>query len=235
MIARYDSGSQIHAGDLLIGIKKRLLSDDYQFSGVCISHNFFDFRIKDPDALSTNMSECEICVDKKDVLIIYSLVQMIMIQIQRQYQLHSCRYELYCMSDIESINSFHHYISEWWELEGLLLIDCSNSYESIPICGVLDKMKRIFNNDDNLYRLFASLIKIPIRYEGGRSSSNIDSISKLPYLSYILFDIYMDNIDRFIKDCYPVFKYARFRSYMVIGFNSIDEKITFMYEKESIF
>ena len=80
------------------------------------------------------------------------------------------------MSDTESINSFHRYISEWWELEGLLLIDCSNSYESIPICGVLDKMKRIFNNDDNLYRLFASLIKIPINYDGQGSSSNIEKV-----------------------------------------------------------
>ena len=163
----------------------------------CNTDEFDPFMI-DPDDPSNYTSEFYLVATKEDELVLMTLGLLILIQIRKRSFFLSSNYDTYRISEKDAIVDFFSSICKWSELEGLILIDCSNSVQHLSRTRLLEKMKLIINHDKDIYKLLELFLQIPIHDSSGKDYSIGTGIPHLPYLSDILLNVYLDDIDRYI-------------------------------------
>lgn len=118
-----------------------------------------------------------------------------------------------CFSTYSKKKKARHYletIQKWSEIEALLLINCSNSLTKFPRSLLIEKVKPIVNYDDGLVKLISSFCNLPLLDNTGKDWSVKTGVPPLLKISEILYNIFLDEIDREIEERLPKLKYARY-------------------------
>lgn len=124
---------------------------------------------------------------------------------------HSSYFRESCFSSYTKKAS--HYlerIQEWSEIEALLLINCSDSLTKFPRSLLIEKVQAIVHYDDGLVKLISSFCNLALLDNTGKDWSDKTGVPPLLFISSILFNIFLDEIDREIEEQLPKLKYARY-------------------------
>lgn len=171
--------------------------------------------------LDSDRRYMSIDIDPMDCTVITSFAKMLINELRRSsYFLESC-YSTY--RDDKSYIDYMSTISNWKEISYLIRIDCLNSLMSLSRSRLLSKVKEILY-DNHLFHIISSFCNIEILNSSGELvSHNSRGIPPLTFISDVLFNIYLDDLDRQIDEKYPCIKYVRYDSELIIAF-SIWEK-----------
>lgn len=123
-----------------------------------------------------------------------------------------------CYSSYSKDRTITHYLDtilEYRDIKTLLRLDCSNSVLNFSRSRLIEKVRSIVNND-YLVKLFSSFCNAPIIDIWGRDLSMNTGVPPLPFIEDVLFNIYMDEIDREIEKRLPKLKYARYQDEILI-------------------
>lgn len=185
--------SEVH----LMTILNLLLSGNYRFSPLSI-----DFECSDSGSVLT------LTASPADELVISGLGALLVKELR-----HSCYFRDSCFSSYRSNQSARHYletIQKWSEIEALLLINCWNSITRFPRSILIEKVQAIVNYDSELVKLISSFCNLAVLDYTGEEWSDKTGVPPLLFISEILFNIFLDEIDREIEEQLPNIKYARY-------------------------
>lgn len=108
-------------------------------------------------------------------------------------------------------------------MDALLKLNCSNSINMFSRSRLIEKVRPIVHNDDNLVKLISSFCNLPIVYNMGRNFSI--KTAPLTFIAEILFNIILDDIDQVvIEERFPKLKYARFQHSIFIPIFNKDKE-----------
>lgn len=101
-------------------------------------------------------------------------------------------------------------IQEWSEMDILVHINCEESVSMFSRSRLLEKIDAIVNNDQIWLQMISSYCNLPIMDINGNDISEMTGIPPVPFISDILFNIFMDDIDQEIENRLAYQRYARY-------------------------
>lgn len=109
----------------------------------------------------------------------------------------------------KSIQDFISTVVGWGNVELLLLFDLSLSLNRISHSRLLEKLEPILY-EKYIWKLVSSFLTLPIIDKTGTDWSSKAGIPTLSFLSAILLNYYLDELDRAFEVHFPNFQYARY-------------------------
>lgn len=202
----------------ILSIQNLLLSGNYHLSPLCLVRSDDEF----PRSNSIPMFLFDF-TSLADHLVMCSLGGILIQELNHSSYFRKSCYSAYNSSD----RSYIHYINtiqEWVEMEALLILNCGKSITYFSRSRLIEKIRPIVNNDDNLVKLISSFTDLHVVDNKGRYLLSLKAgIPYIPFISEILFDIIMDDIDQTIEERLPKLKYARFLNEIFIPiFNKVN-------------
>lgn len=200
----------------ILGIQNVLLSGNYNFSPLrIVLGNGVSSGSNSTPMLSVEASLA-------DEVVIGALSGILIKELRR-----SCYFRQSCYSTYTKDRSFPHYldtIQEWREMDSLLRVDCSNSAIYFSRSRLIEKVRPIVHNDDDLVKLISSFCNMPYVDNKGRPFSLNTGVPPLSLISEILFNIILDDIDQEIEVQLPKHKYARYQDEIFIPIYEKDKE-----------
>ncbi len=98
----------------------------------------------------------------------------------------------------------------WKNLEGLCKLSFTHFKNNFSRARLIEKVRPIMKYDEDLMNLLSDACNMPVLY--GHADVKLtykNRIPSIPYLSDILFDLYLDYVDRKIEKELPDLQYAR--------------------------
>ena len=180
----------------IISIQNVLLSGNYHLSPLHLVHSDDEF----PQSNSIPKFLFEF-ISIADHLVMCSLGSILIKGLN-----HSSYFRNSCYSAFNSNRSYIHYINtieEWVEMEALIRLNCAKSMTYFSKSRLIDKIRPIVNNDDNLVKLILSFTDLHVVDDKSRYLLELKAgISYLYLISDILFNIIWTILIKLLKnDC----------------------------------
>jgi hypothetical protein len=202
-----NSDYELSEGDIL-NIQNLVLSGNYYFSSLRLVRTYSE----SPGSNLIPALSVEVEASLADEVVIGALAGILIKELgQSSYFSKSC-YSSY--SKDRTITHYLDTILEYRDVQTLLIVNCSNSELKFSRSRLIEKVRSIVNND--LVKLISSFCNAPIVDNMDRDFSINTGVPPLPFIAEVLFNIYMDDIDREIEKRLPKLKYARYQNEILI-------------------
>lgn len=223
-----DSQYDVTDSDIL-ALKKSLTSQSYKFSPLSLNNSVYFFCYHPNDYY--HRFYISSFVDK---LVLNSLYVIIV----REFNLKKDYFSKKTLSIVdhtseELLAKFQLLMKEWKGLDELLIIDGYQNISSLNRLRVLEKVRPIIQNDEDLYQILKSYCYYTyIDEENGEECSSLEGLPPIDGISELLLHLFYDDFDQEMEEKFPNLPYVRCGG---LFFFPINEKTGELVRESEIF